>query len=137
MGNQPHGEGASCRRIKLQQRTKGTKEAKQTEKMRVKDQKSAKSQTMKSSVHRVLSHLQTSRFQTATVLSGHFCLSRPSVWGQLSEEGEVRGEAKRKLLLTFCSMDSAAIRHNLCLPSSPISISRHPLKSVSPACTNP
>lgn len=78
--------------------------------MRVKDQKSAKSQTMKSSVHRVPSHLESSRFQTATVLSGRFCLSRPSVWGQLSEEGEVRGEAKRKLLLTFCSMDSAAVR---------------------------
>lgn len=105
--------------------------------MRVKDQKSAKSQTMKSSVHRVPSHLESSRFQTATVLSGRFCLSRPSVWGQLSEEGEVRGEAKRKLLLTFCSMDSAAVRHNLCLPSSPISISHHPLKSASLACMNP
>lgn len=46
VGNQSHGERASCRRIQLQQRTKGTKEAKQKEKW---DQKSAKSQTMKSS----------------------------------------------------------------------------------------
>ncbi len=65
---------------------------------------------------------------TTTVLIGHFCLSRPSAWGRLSEETEVRGQTKRQLLcspgkpLTFCSMDSAAVRHNLCLPSSLISI---------------
>lgn len=69
---------------------------------------------------------------TTTVLIGHFCLFRPSVWGRLSEETEVKGQTKRQLLrppgepLTFCSMDSAAVRHNLCLPSSLISIELEP-----------
>lgn len=65
---------------------------------------------------------------TTTTLIGHFCLFRASLLGRLSEETEVKGQTKRKLLcppeepLTFFSMDSAAVRHNLCLPSSRISI---------------
>lgn len=75
---------------------------------------------------------------TTTVLIGHFCLFRPSVWDQPSEETEVKGQTKRQLLcppvepLTSRSMDSAAVRHNLCLPSSLISIDLKPPSKPTP-----
>lgn len=75
---------------------------------------------------------------TTTVLISHFCLFRPSAWGRPSEETEVKGQTKRQLLcppgdpLTSCSMDSAAVGHNLCLPPSLISIDLEPPLQADP-----
>lgn len=66
---------------------------------------------------------------TTTVLNGLFCLFRPSRGVGCLRRGRSKVNPKDNSsvcppgeTLTFCWMDSAALRHNLCLPSSLISI---------------
>lgn len=70
--------------------------------------------------------------ETTTVLNARFCLFGPSLWGQ-----QVRRSVTRRELLcppeeppTSCLLDSVAVRHDSCRPSSLISTDLTPPNST-------